>query len=158
MIGCAKGIFAKGLLGGTGFSLLWWEKGLRLPFSHRKRSLRPFFLPQKGEPRTSQNPLSENPLSATHEFSPSLIHGLCAFFDSNSRFMRLFQAALDASLDSPFFASLSVHGLHFTVYAPSTSMQPIFDFNPCVSIKKDIERRVFELRLDSNHRRCQKNI
>ena len=35
--------------------------------------------------------------------------------------MRLFQAALDTCLDSPFFASLSVHGLHFTVYAPSTN-------------------------------------
>ena len=33
--------------------------------------------------------------------------------------MRLFQAALDTCLDSPFFASLSIHGLHFTVYAPS---------------------------------------
>ena len=33
--------------------------------------------------------------------------------------MRLFQAAVDTCLDSPFFASLSVHGLHFTVYAPS---------------------------------------
>ena len=33
--------------------------------------------------------------------------------------MRLFQAALDTCLDSPFFGSLSVHGLHFTVYAPS---------------------------------------
>ena len=58
------------------------EKGLRLPrsscsdlgsegvsdpFPHRKRSLRPFF--QRGKPRTSQNPLSENPLSATHQFS-----------------------------------------------------------------------------------------
>ena len=32
--------------------------------------------------------------------------------------MRLFQAALDTCLDSPLFASLSVHGLHFTVYAP----------------------------------------
>ena len=26
--GCAKGIFAKGILGGTGFSLLRWEKGV----------------------------------------------------------------------------------------------------------------------------------
>ena len=51
--------------------------------------------------------------------SPSLIHGLCAFFASNSRFMHLFQAPLGTCLDSPFFASLSVHGLHFTVYAPS---------------------------------------
>ena len=37
---------------------------------------------------------------------------------SGSRFMRLFQAPLDACLDTaPFFASRSVHGLHFTVYA-----------------------------------------
>ena len=34
--------------------------------------------------------------------------------------MRLFQAPLDTPLDSPFFAHLSVHGLHFTVCAPST--------------------------------------
>ena len=33
--------------------------------------------------------------------------------------MRLFQAPLDTCLGSPFFASLSVHGLHFTVYAAS---------------------------------------
>ena len=33
--------------------------------------------------------------------------------------MRLFPAPLDTCLDSPFFASLSVHDLHFTVYAPS---------------------------------------
>ena len=36
------------------------------------------------------------------------------------RFMCLFQAGLDTCLDSPFLASLSVHGLCFTVYAPST--------------------------------------
>ena len=58
---------------------------------------------------------------ALHGKRPSLIHGLCAFFASNSQFMRTFQAALDTCLDSPFFASLSVHGLHFTVYAPSTT-------------------------------------
>ena len=33
--------------------------------------------------------------------------------------MRLFQATLDTPLDNPFSATLSVHGLHFTVYAPS---------------------------------------
>ena len=33
--------------------------------------------------------------------------------------MRLFQAPLNSCLGSPFFANLSVHGLHFTVYAPS---------------------------------------
>ena len=47
---------------------------------------------------------------------------VCApFFASNSRCMRLFQAALDTPLDSPFSATLSVHGLHFTVYAPSSN-------------------------------------
>ena len=30
--------------------------------------------------------------------------------------MRLFQGALDTPLDSPFSATLSVHGLHFTVF------------------------------------------
>ena len=53
---------------------------------------------------------------ALHGRCPSLIHGLCAFFASNSRFVRLFQAALDTPLDSPFSATLSVHGLHFTVF------------------------------------------
>ena len=33
--------------------------------------------------------------------------------------MRLFQAVLDTPLDSPFSATLSVHGLHFTVCTPS---------------------------------------
>ena len=56
---------------------------------------------------------------ALHGLAPSQIHGLWAVPASNSRFMRLFQATLDTCLDSPFFASLSVHGLHFTVYAPS---------------------------------------
>ena len=56
---------------------------------------------------------------ALHGKRPSLIHGLCAFFASNSRFMRLFQAALDTCLDSPF---LPVHGLHFTVRAPSMNV------------------------------------
>ena len=32
--------------------------------------------------------------------------------------MRLFQGALDTPLDSPLSATLSVHGLHFTVCAP----------------------------------------
>ena len=77
---CAKGIFAKGILGCTGLALLQeekgsetphcdGEKGLRLPRSScsdigsegvptTRGSLRPFFPPQKGKPRTSQNPLS----------------------------------------------------------------------------------------------------
>ena len=37
---------------------------------------------------------------ALHGTRPSLIHGLCAFFASNLRFMRLFQAALYTPLDS----------------------------------------------------------
>ena len=61
---------------------------------------------------------------ALHGTRPSLIHGLCAFFASNSRFMRLFQAALDTPVDSPFSATLSVHGLHFTVCAPSSLPNP----------------------------------
>ena len=52
---------------------------------------------------------------ALHGLAP-LIHGLCAFFASNSRFMRLFQAALDTCLDSPFFCQplssrFALHGL-----------------------------------------------
>ena len=47
--------------------------------------------------------------------------------------MRLFQAALDTPLDSPFSATLSVHGLHFTVCA--------FDLRPPVAI----DRKVLEL-------------
>ena len=58
-----------------------------------------------------------NPTHCASRFCPSLIHGLCPFFASNSRFMRPFQAALDTPLDSPFSATLSVHGLHFTVCA-----------------------------------------
>ena len=42
------------------------NEGVSDPFSMAKGSLRPFFPPQKGKARTSQNPLSENPLSATH--------------------------------------------------------------------------------------------
>ena len=80
---CAKGMFAKGILGFTGFSVLRWEKGLRLsiavgeeglrlpcslgrsmrnegvsdPFPHCKRESQTlFFPPQKGKPRTSPNP------------------------------------------------------------------------------------------------------
>ena len=44
--------------------------------------------------------------------------------------MRLFQAALATCLDSPFFASLSVHGLHFTVYAPSIKFAKLREGSP----------------------------
>ena len=56
---------------------------------------------------------------ALHGLAPSLVQGLRPFFASNSRFMRLFQGALDTPLDSPFSTTLSVHGLHFTDCAPS---------------------------------------
>ena len=95
---CAKGIFAKGILGGTGFSLLRWEKGSETPFCGGTRglrlprslgrsmrnegvsdpslptargSLRPFFPPQQGKPCISPNPLSEIPLSGTNHLPPS---------------------------------------------------------------------------------------
>ena len=57
----------------------------------------------------------------TSRLRPSPIHGLCTILASktNSRFMYLFQTALDTCPDSPLLASLSVHALHFTVYAPS---------------------------------------
>ena len=38
---------------------------------------------------------------ALHGPRPSLIHGLCVFFASNSRFTRLFQAALDNLATAP---------------------------------------------------------
>ena len=50
---------------------------------------------------------------------PLLNYGLCSIFASNSRFVRLLQAPLDTCLNSPLLASLSVHGLQFTVYAAS---------------------------------------
>ena len=62
---------------------------------------------------------------ALHGLASSLIHGLtlCAVFVSHSRFKGPFQAPLDTCFDSPLFASLSIHGLHFTVYAPSNRQQ-----------------------------------
>ena len=58
--------------------------------------------------------------------------------------MCLFQAALDTCLDSPLFASLSVHGLHFTVYAPSICPEFCSEFSP------NYLRGVFVLRFVGN--------
>ena len=58
---------------------------------------------------------------ALHGLAPPNSRFVC-LFASNSRFMRLFQAALDTPLDSPFSVTLSVHGLHFTVCAPSNEL------------------------------------
>ena len=55
---------------------------------------------------------------ALHGLAPPQLT-VCAVA-SNSRFMHLSQAALDTCLGNPFFANLSVDGLHFTVYAPSS--------------------------------------
>ena len=55
---------------------------------------------------------------ALHDLAPHYFK-VCALFASNSRFVRLFRAPLNTYLGSPFFASLAVHGLHFTVYAAS---------------------------------------
>ena len=44
--------------------------------------------------------------------------------------MRPYQTPLDACLDSPFFASLSVHGLHFTVHKASMQMHMLADVAP----------------------------
>ena len=49
-------------------------------------------------------------------FSPSLIRGLRAIFPLIHS-LCVFLRPLLTPRDSPFFASLSVHGLHFTVYA-----------------------------------------
>ena len=51
--------------------------------------------------------------------------------------MRLFQAALDTPLDSPFSATLSVHGLHFTVCAPSKKVLS----NPHLAPEKVLRNR-----------------
>ena len=59
---------------------------------------------------------------ALHSKRPSLIHSLCTIFASNSRGLCAFFSLLLtplSSLDSLFSATLSVHGLHFTVCTPS---------------------------------------
>ena len=58
-----------------------------------------------------------NSAVSTSRFSSSLIRGWCAIFISNSRFMRLFQVALNTSLDSPLVCQplssrFALHGLH----------------------------------------------
>ena len=75
-----------------------WKFQARLKFSseieHFKRNLEIFKRSSEIDFFQDSGPLG------TSRFSPSLIHGLCAFFASHSRFMRLFKAALDTPLDS----------------------------------------------------------
>ena len=59
---------------------------------------------------------------ALHGQRPSLIHGLCAFCASNSHGLCAFFRLLLTPRDSPFTATLSVYGLHFTVYALSSAL------------------------------------
>ena len=61
--------------------------------------------------------------------------------------MRLLQATLDTPLDSPFPATLSVHGLHFTVCAPSIIIIIIIIFmglfskgRVCLATDKSLEK------------------
>ena len=56
---------------------------------------------------------------ALHGLAPSPIHGVCAlFFAYHSWLMCAFLRPLLTPVSTaPFFASLSVHGLRFTVYA-----------------------------------------
>ena len=68
---------------------------------------------------------------ALHGLGPPKFTVCAPFFSSNSRFMRLFQGALDTPLDSPFSATLSVHGLHFTVCAPLKNLSMHFKIERC---------------------------
>ena len=61
--------------------------------------------------------------------------------------MGLFQAALDTCLDSPFFASLSVHGLHFTVYAPSKIANVAASFADRLPVRREDQRRRSEKKI-----------
>ena len=56
---------------------------------------------------------------ALHGLAPPKFTVCGPFFPLIHGIVRLFQAALDTPLDSPFSATLSVHGLHFTVCGPS---------------------------------------
>ena len=69
----------------------------------------------------------------------SLIHGLCAFLPRIHGLCAFFQAALDTPIDSPFSATLSVHGLHFTVCAPSIGVQKHF-WNEKSKIRNGVSR------------------
>ena len=86
MIGCAKGIFAKGLLGGTWFSFFGWKKNSRIalivqinPLSSVRTTTgkRPWDLDNEGNSGALSHPQRENqvppkspqrdPLSATND-------------------------------------------------------------------------------------------
>ena len=86
--------------------------------------------------------------------------------------MRLFQAALDTPLDSPFSATLSVHGLHFTVCAPSSlgggAVRGEFSwrslgrrFQPCISgtfrAKKRLQQKLQPKTITALHSRIGVN-
>ena len=61
------------------------------------------------------------PSLSDHWVSPSLIHSWCTIFASNSRCLcAFFGPLLTLVSTAPFLTRLSVHGLHFKVYAPSS--------------------------------------
>ena len=66
--------------------------------------------------------------------------------------MRLFQAALDTPLDSPFSATLSVHGLHFTVCALSKFHSALFLRFFCGTCGESCD---FELRVETQRLRLR---
>ena len=57
------------------------NEGVSDPFPHRKRESQSLFPTAKGKPRTSPNPLSESPLSATHQIA--LPHFIFELSDPN---------------------------------------------------------------------------
>ena len=70
-----------------------------------------------------------------------------------------FQGALETCLDSPLLASLSVHGLHFTVYAPSTNHGQVpdlrrsqRDFSEVQGASKGVLQKGPSQKSFSNHR------
>ena len=67
---CAKGIFAKGILVCTGFSLLWWEKGSKTPFSPSQEGVSdPFSHRKRENPVHPKIPLAKTPLAQRMTFA-----------------------------------------------------------------------------------------
>ena len=64
---------------------------------------------------------------ALRDISPFLIHGLCTIFASD--LCSFFRPLLTPVSTTPFFANLSVHGLHFTGYAPSNNVPRISEWH-----------------------------
>ena len=66
---CAKGIFAKGILGCTGFPFCGGKKGLRLPLAMGKRSETPSFIMLRPRERGRLRPFSPSQEGVSNPFS-----------------------------------------------------------------------------------------